>query len=52
MPQVLHKLVGKLEDQGKKKDDAWALATWILQKKGVLKKGTNKLKKKIIKRKE
>lgn len=45
MPKIWEELVTKLKNE-KGVDNVYALATSILQKKGVLKKGTRKLKKK------
>lgn len=44
MPKALDKLVTKLKAQGKSTSSAFAIATSALQKQGVLKKGTRKLK--------
>lgn len=38
MPKALEKLVKKLEAKGKSKSSSYAIATTVLQKKGVLKK--------------
>ena len=46
MPKVLEDLVTKLQKQGKSKSSAYAIATSALQKRGVLKKGSQKLNKK------
>ena len=43
MPKILERLVGQLEDKGKSKSSAFAIATSQLQKSGVLKKGTQEL---------
>ena len=45
MPAILEKYVKGLMKKGKSKSSAFAIATATLQNKGILKKGTNKLKK-------
>lgn len=45
MPKILENLVKKLESQGKSTSSAYAIATSVLQKRGVLKAGTQKLSK-------
>ena len=42
MPKILDRLVNQLQDKGKSKKAAYAIATSALQKSGNLKKGTNK----------
>jgi hypothetical protein len=44
MPKVLENLVSKLQGKGMDKSKAYAIATSQLQKRGVLKTGTQKLK--------
>lgn len=46
MPQILDHLVKKLIKKGYPEDQAWAIATSQLQKRGLLKKGTQDLTKK------
>lgn len=46
MPQILEKLVKKLEKKGQPKSNAFAIATSVLQKQGKLQKGTQKLTRK------
>ena len=43
MPEILEKLVGKLEAKGKPKSNAFAIATSALQKQGKMKKGSQQL---------
>lgn len=43
MPKVLEKLKDKLMGRGLPKASAYAIATDALQKRGVLKRGSNKL---------
>jgi hypothetical protein len=46
MPKVLENLVQTLKSQGKPDSSAWAIATSALQKRGVLAKGSQTLKRK------
>ena len=50
MPKILERLVKQLEDKGKDKSSAYAIATSVLQKSGNLKKGTQEATPKGIKR--
>ena len=43
MPEILEKLVGKLEAKGKPKSNAFAIATSALQKQGKMKHGSQEL---------
>jgi hypothetical protein len=43
VPEILEKLVGKLEAKGKPKSNAFAIATSALQKQGKMKKGSQQL---------
>lgn len=52
MPKILEDYVKGLEKSGKSKSSAYAIATSVLQKKGVLKKGSRKLTKKSKKSKD
>jgi hypothetical protein len=45
MPAILEKYVKGLKKKGFDESSAYAIATSNLQKKGILKKGTNKLAK-------
>ncbi len=41
MPQILERLVSQLRSRGQSESSAYAIATSTLQKRGMLKKGTN-----------
>jgi len=45
MPKILDRYVKGLEKSGRSEGSSFAIATSILQKKGVLKKGTQELSK-------
>ncbi len=50
MPAILERLVGQLQSKGKSKSSAFAIATSVLQKRGLLKKGTQQATAKGTKR--
>lgn len=52
MPKILERLVGQLEAKGMPKSKAFAVATSSLQKRGVLKPGSQELTPKGKKRQE
>lgn len=43
MPKILDKYVEGIKKKGKSESSAYAIATSVLQKKGILKKGTRQL---------
>ena len=45
MPKILDKYVEGIKKKGKSESQSYAIATSVLQKKGVLKKGTRELAK-------
>lgn len=50
MPAILDRLVKQLKAKGKSTSSAFAIATSVLQKRGLLKKGTQKATAKGVKR--
>lgn len=43
MPKIWEQMVQKFKDKGMPNEKAYAIATSVLQKRGVLKKGTHEL---------